>query len=261
VEFLLYAIAFFIGVSLGVIGAGGAIVAVPAFVYLALIPPKVAGGYALAIVAVATAISTIRNTVHGHIEWRAVPPLAICTMLGVFATRTWLMPALPVHIAVGGFGMATDSALMMLFAVVLVVIGLRMMTSSTKRATHIHMPTFIACGLAIGVLSGLLGVGGGFLITPLLVMHAGIAVKRAVSTSLVLICLNSIVGVVGDIAAGTYYDWYVLAPFIILTALGIITGMAISHRLDHSRVKYLYAWFVILLGIAVMGKELHILFL
>lgn len=255
---ILLIIALLIGISLGLIGAGGAIVAVPALVYIGHIDPVLAGGYALFIVTFATLVSIILNYKAKVISWRAVVPLASTTMLTVYVTRTFILANIPAEFFVSGYSFQRNSVLMISFAIVLTLAGLSMARHKKEAPEHHHHkhPILLAgYGVIIGFVSGMLGVGGGFLITPALVVWAGLDMKHAVGTSLVVMCINSAVGVAADTSHGAQYDWGFLIPFTILTTIGIIVGTRMARKIHSKHLKTGYAVFVIMLGVTVLALE------
>lgn len=251
---MIYAIAVLIGISLGLIGAGGAIVAVPAFVYLEHIPPTLASGYALFVVTVASFVGSIQYLRAKLIDWRSVLAFGSTTLVSIAVARRFLLPMLPDTMG----GMPRDSVLMLAFAGVLLLAAMGMLRIPPKPHTGepTHVGRLALYGLIIGIISGFLGVGGGFLMTPALVLWAGLDMKRAVASSLFLIATNSAVGVGADLSAGVQYDWPFVLLFTGLTTAGIIIGTMLSHRIDGQRLKKGFGWFILAIGVAVALREL-----
>jgi uncharacterized membrane protein YfcA len=241
---LLSVIAVVIGVSLGLIGAGGAIVAVPALVYIGGIDPRLASGYALFMVAVASSIVSVEHLRQRRVDLPSVLAFGSTTIVSILLVRRFVAPLVP------------PTPQMLGFAAVLLLAAVRMLRPGKPPDKKQQHPTYLAgYGLIIGAISGILGVGGGFLITPALVLWAGLDMKRAVATSLVLISVNSAVGVAADMWAGTPYDWPLVLGFTGLTTLGILSGMALSHRIDGSTLRKGFGWVVLAIGLAVLIKE------
>ncbi|MCX6141052.1 MAG: sulfite exporter TauE/SafE family protein [Candidatus Kapabacteria bacterium] len=257
---VLYVIAALIGISLGLIGAGGAIVAVPAFVYLAGISPTLASGYALFVVTVASAVGSAQYVQKKLVDWRSVLAFGSTTLLSIAIVRRFILPSIPASFVAwpSTFVLQRDTTLMVAFAAVLMAASVGMLRKRETRVpagpTHVGRLAFF--GLVIGVVSGFLGVGGGFLMTPALVLWAGLDMRRAVGTSLVLITANSAVGVVSDLSRGAIYDWPFVLVFTAITTAGIVAGTYLSHRIDSTKLKAGFGWFVLAIGIAVMLREL-----
>jgi len=252
---VLYVIALLIGISLGLLGAGGAIVAVPAFVYIHNVPPVLASGYALFVVAVPTLIGSLPYIRRKQVEWRAVAAFGSTTLISIALVRAFVLP----NSTFTAFGLDHDTTLMIAFAGILFVAGTSMLLrNKLHRAERPQLHPFLLAllGILVGVISGFLGVGGGFLMTPALVMWAGLDMKTAVGTSLVLICANSVVGVLADAWTGLEYDWPLVLVFTALATIGIIIGSKLSKRIHGATLQSAFGWFVVVIGIAVLVKEI-----
>ncbi|MBC8125507.1 MAG: sulfite exporter TauE/SafE family protein [Candidatus Kapabacteria bacterium] len=242
----LYIMAALIGISLGLIGAGGAIVAVPTFVYVGGIDPNLADGYALFVVAVASAVAVLMQGREKNIEWRAVFAFGSGTIITLVVVRYYLDQFVPQNVQ------------MLIFGVALLAAAIAMLRSQRLPAKPAqNKPMMLALyGIAVGAFSGLLGVGGGFLMTPALVLWAGLDMRRAVATSLVLISINSTAGVVTDMVDGLQYDWPLVIVCAIITTAGIIVGTLLSRRIDGNTLKAIFGWLVLAIGIGVLAAEI-----
>ena len=243
---VLYIMAAMIGISLGLIGAGGAIVAVPTFVYVGGIDPNLADGYALFIVAVSSAVAVVMQGRAKNIAWRAVFAFGSGTIITLVVVRYYLDQFVPQNVQMLIFGVALLAA---------AIAMLRSQRQPTKRAENKPMMLTLY-GIAVGALSGLLGVGGGFLMTPALVLWAGLDMRRAVATSLVLISINSTAGVATDMVDGLQYDWPLVIVCTIITTAGIIIGTLLSRRIEVNTLKSIFGWLVLAIGIGVLAAEL-----
>lgn len=252
---MIYIIAVLIGTTLGLIGAGGAIVAVPVFVYLYDVPPTLASGYALFVVTVASAVAAVQYIRLRLVDWRAVVAFGSTTLVSIAVTRRLALPMLPASVG----GIPRDNVLMLAFAVVLLTAAYGMLRMPPKPHADepAHMGRLAAYGTVIGVISGFLGVGGGFLMTPALVLWAGLDMKRAVATSIVLISANSAIGVAADLSGGIAYDWSFVTGFTVMTTVGIILGTLLSKRIDGQQLKKGFGWFILAIGLAVAIREIR----
>jgi len=257
-EIFAYTIAVLIGMSLGLIGAGGAIVAVPLFVYFLHIPQTRASGYALFVVAVSSVYAVVQHYRARSIDWRAVIAFGASTMVSIYLVRAFVMPSLPATFAVGSATFDRDHVLMIAFAGVLFAAAFGMIREQQEQLVQAppHAARLTLFGVVIGVISGFLGVGGGFLMTPALVLWARLDMKRAIATSLLLICANSAIGVIADLRAGLQYDWPFVLTFTGLTTIGIIIGTLLGTRIHGSHLRRGFGYFVLLIGIAVLAREL-----
>ncbi|MBM4178991.1 MAG: sulfite exporter TauE/SafE family protein [Ignavibacteria bacterium] len=245
---VLTAIALLIGVSLGLIGAGGAIVAVPAFVYLGGIDPYLADGYALFVVAVSSAVAVAMQTRVNMIDWKTIAWFGPSTILSLIVVRGFLEHLVP------------QSVQMLLFGLILLLASAAMLRKKPqKHGEQRNQPVLLSMfGIVVGAVGGLLGVGGGFLMTPALNLWVGLDMKRAVASSLVLIAVNSAAGVAVDLIKHKPYDWAFLAMFTMLTIAGIVAGTILSRRVDGNFLRSIFGWVVLAIGLFVLGNVLHV---
>jgi uncharacterized membrane protein YfcA len=238
-------IALFIGISLGLVGAGGAIIAVPAFEYVSGIDSNLAEGYALFVVAISSSIGVAMQLRSRLIDWKVVLWFGMFTSVSMVITRGFLD------------NLVSSQLQEILFGVILVLAAVGMLRKRKQsEAQASPNPRILSIyGILIGIISGLLGVGGGFLMTPTLVIGAGLDMKHAVASSLVLICANAALGVSVDLMQGVAYDWNILLVFTGLTTAGIVTGTILSRRINSSYLRDSYGWLVLTVGLIVLGIE------
>ena len=256
-----YLLAVLMGLTLGLIGAGGSILTVPILVYLLGIKPVVATGYSLLVVGIAALTGAIRYFRHGLVNIRAALMFAIPAMLTVLATRSFIVPAIPDSI----LGIHKDVFIMLLFATLMIVAALFMFKPLNIEATpHPQMTAIRAAKLifgsaGIGLLTGMVGAGGGFLIIPTLIALFGLHVKEAIGTSLMIIAINSLVGFNGDISAGIPFDWHLLGLFIGMTLLGMLIGTSLAKYAKAENLKKIFAVFTLLIGLSIFAEKFYAL--
>lgn len=262
IEVIGYIIAVFIGISLGLIGGGGSTLAVPVLVYLIGIPPVLATAYSLFIVGISSFVGSMRYTSKGMVDYKTVALFGTPSVIAVFLTRKFLVPAIPNHIAqLGSFDVSKDMVLMVLFALLMVFASYSMIKPAQSKAARtpasaIKLAMVIMFeGLVVGVLTGLVGAGGGFLIIPALVLFAGLPMKRAIGTSLLIISIKSTVGFLGDVS-NYDIDWIFLLAFTALAILGIYIGSSFATRIDGKKLKASFGWFILIMGAAILSIEL-----
>ncbi len=229
-----------IGVSLGALGAGGSIVTLPVLVYVAGIDPKQAVGMSLAIVGSTSAVGSYLHSRQGNFYWRAALFFGGAGMVGSYVSS-------------GFTHLAPSSLLVILFAVVMLVSGVLMFTGRTVDvcdAAPCSLRRFLATGFLVGLLSGFLGVGGGFLIVPALVWFTGLDTKRAVGTSLAVIALNSVSGLVGQLRYAQW-DWVLTGQFILASIAGMGVGVVLSARTPDRLLRRVFAVAVIAIATAM----------
>lgn len=256
-----YILAVLMGLTLGLIGAGGSILTVPILVYLLGVKPVVATGYSLLVVGSAALTGAFHYGRNGLVNLRAVLMFAAPAMLTVLATRTFIVPAIPDPI----LGISKDIFIMLLFATLMILAAVFMLrpVKTTPNRSHVlnagRVVKLISGSAGVGLLTGMVGAGGGFLIIPTLIALFGLHVKEAIGTSLAIIALNSLVGFQGDIAAGIPLDLPLLGTFLGLTLLGMWRGTTLSKRMEGEKLKKLFGMFTLLVGLAVLAEELYAL--
>jgi uncharacterized protein len=252
-----YGLASLMGLTLGLIGAGGSILAVPILVYLLGVQPVVATGYSLLVVGCAALAGAIRYQRNGLVNRKAVLLFAAPAMLSVLATRTYLVPALPDPLA----GIPKDSFILLLFALLMLLAArfmlrpMKLQPSPTAALTLGRIAKLIAGSAGVGLLTGMVGAGGGFLIIPTLIALFGLSMKEAIGTSLAIIAINSLVGFKGDIAAGIALDVPLLGAFLALTLVGMGLGTTLAKRIEGDRLKTAFGIFTLGVGLLIIAEQ------
>lgn len=232
------------GVLLGLLGGGGGILTVPILVGFFGLPATQATGASLFVVGVASIVGGAQGALKREVDFRAAGLIAVPSSIGAFAARKLLVPNLPGTI----LGLSKDNFLLLLFAILMVVVGWRMIRSSESKAQR-ESPALLtaALGLAIGVVAGTLGAGGGFLIVPALTLLLGVDIKRAIPTSLTVIALQSLIGFAGEL--GKPISWDVLMPVLGVAIVGMLVGMPLR---DHAPKQHLKASFAVLIFVVAV---------
>lgn len=262
-EYLAYILAVFIGISLGLIGAGGSILTVPVLVYLAHIDPVLATGYSLFVVGSTALVGGIQNALKKRVAFKTALIFGIPSILAVYATRAWIMPAIPEQINFfnsliipKGMGLLIFFAGLMIVASFTMIRGRKSEVEEIENPAKTHNYAFILLeGIGVGMLTGLVGAGGGFLIIPALVLFAGLEMRVAVGTSLFIIAAKSLIGFIGDIQIGSAIDWQFLLLFSGCSMSGIFIGTWLNKYIDGKKLKKGFGWFVLLMGIYILLKE------
>lgn len=253
-------LALLIGIVLGLIGSGGSILTVPVLVYGLGVEPITATAYSLFIVGMTALVGAVPFARRGDVDVRALFAFALPSILAVYATRLWLLPALPdVWFTTDVLTITKGKGILLLFAVLMVGAAIAMMRDAgpDERAHAVRRPVLMAVeGAVVGALTGLVGAGGGFLIIPALVLLAGLPMKAAVGTSLVLIAAKSLIGFIGDLQAGLQADWPMLLGFTAAAVLGILLGARIVPHVSASTLKRGFGFFLILIAISMIYAEL-----
>jgi uncharacterized protein len=265
-DILAYIFAAAIGISLGLIGAGGSILTVPVLVYLAHVEPVLATAYSLFVVGSTALVGGIQNSSKKLVDFKTALIFGIPSIAAVYATRAFIMPWIPSEISVGEwFSVSKGVALLVVFAALMVATSISMIrgNGNGSEAAEIqhdakehHFGLVLLEGTGVGILTGLVGAGGGFLIIPALVLLAGLEMKLAVGTSLVIIAMKSLLGFTGDIQAGMPIDWSFLLLFTAFSIAGIFIGSWLHRFIHGNRLKKGFGWFVLAMGIYMLVKEI-----
>jgi uncharacterized membrane protein YfcA len=262
-EILGYIGAVLMGLSLGLIGGGGSILTVPILVYLFQVDAVLATAYSLFIVGLTSLIGSFSHMRLGNIHWLTALVFGIPSIIAVFLTRAYLVPALPDPLFSIGTTAISKSLGMLIFFALLMVAAAYSMIKKQKKAgdasegeVKFNYPLILGEGLVVGTITGLVGAGGGFLIIPALVLLAKLPMKQAVGTSLIIIASKSLIGFTGDLQGNEVIDWNFLMIFSAIAIAGILVGSILSKRIPNEKLKPAFGWFVLVMGLYIIGKEL-----
>lgn len=260
-EIIGYLSSILIGVALGLIGGGGSILTVPVLVYLFQVDAVLATAYSLFIVGLTSAVGSVTYFKKGLVNIKTAIVFGIPSIIAVFATRAYLVPAIPKEVFTLGSFVVTKSILMMLlFAVLMIAASYSMIKKDKKKTTEdtgeqkFNYPLILIEGAVVGILTGLVGAGGGFLIIPALVVLSKLPMKEAVGTSLVIIAAKSLIGFFGE-GGDTIIDWTFLLKVSAFAIVGISIGAQLSKKIDGAKLKPAFGWFVLVMGIYIIVKE------
>ncbi len=261
-EYIGYIASILIGIALGLIGGGGSILTVPVLVYLFSVEPVLATAYSLFIVGLTSAVGSVAYFKKGLVNIKTAIVFGIPSIVAVFMTRAFIVPAIPKEVFSLGEFVVTKSILMMvLFAMLMIAASYSMIKKDAKKTDgdtgeqSFNYPLILIEGAVVGLLTGLVGAGGGFLIIPALVILSKLPMKEAVGTSLVIIAAKSLIGFFGE-GGETVIDWQFLFTISAFAIAGIFIGTALSKKIDGAKLKPAFGWFVLLMGIYIIAKEL-----
>jgi uncharacterized protein len=231
------------GLALGALGGGGSVLAVPALIYLLGFTPAAAATASLVVVAVTSATALSAHAREGAVRWRC----------GALFATAGLVPA-----AVGGAvsGHLPAWLLTGAFAVVAALAALRMLRPSTA-AGHEDVPVrggrVVRAGAGLGAVTGVLGVGGGFLAVPALVNVVGLRMRAAVGTSLLVITVNSLVALAARAGSATRVDWAAVAPFAAAAMLGAWDGKRLAGRISGDTLRRVFAYALLAVALFMLA--------
>jgi uncharacterized membrane protein YfcA len=265
-EIIGYICATLVGVSLGILGSGGSILTVPIMVYLMDVNPVTATGYSLFVVGLSSAIGGIKYVRKDLVDIKTALVFAVPSIICVFLTRTFLMPAIPNPVfSSGDFSVSKELFIMFLFAVLMIFVAFSMIRNGSYREPdelsfkNMNRLWLVFIGFGSGLLTGIVGVGGGFIIIPALVLLANVPVKMSVGTSLLIIAFNSISGFIGEVVERhEKIDYKFLMIFSVLAVAGIFAGFRVALQKSPSQIRKMFGWFVLVMGIGILVKEVFI---
>jgi uncharacterized membrane protein YfcA len=235
-----------VGLALAILGGGGAILTVPILVFLFAVPATQATGYSLGIVGATGLVGAIQAQTQKSVRWPIVALYLPLSILSTLFVRSWVMPQLPkVLFEIGEHPVGRDSALMIVFACLLLMSARAMLKpKKVESAEEPSLARIPFIGLGVGLISGLLGAGGGFLIVPALVLFASLEMPVAIGTSLTIICLNSLFGFSAVIAKGQL-PWPLLLGVTAAAMIGMLAGFQIRSKIDPKRLRPAFGWFLV----------------
>jgi len=236
-------LASLIGLSLGLLGSGGSIITLPVMVYIAGIPVSQAVGMSLVVVGGTSAVGSFLRFRQGEFAGRAAILFTVSGMIGAFygAKLTHLVES---------------KTLMLLFGSLMLIVGTALLRKRavTAEPKSCHLVQCLTVGALVGVLTGFLGVGGGFLNKTALVLFAGLEMKTAIGTSLAIISLNSTAGVMGQLRYVSL-DWTQTLSFLSVAVVGMFGGQWLAKRLSSQSLQRGFAWAIIVLGLFLLAKN------
>lgn len=260
IEIFGYVGALLIGLVLGLIGGGGSILTVPILVYVLAVDPVTATAYSLFVVGTSALLGAVRNAKKGIVDFRTGIVFAIPAFIAVFLTRKFLIPAIPEELfSIGDYMVTKNVAIMIFFALIMLVASISMIrgrkdTGDGEEEVSYNYSLILIEGFVVGVLTGVVGAGGGFLIIPALVLFAKLPMKKAVATSLMIIAIKSLIGFLGDLQ-NVDIDWTFLVSFTSLSVVGIFIGIYLNKFIDGKKLKKSFGWFVLIMGVYIVLKE------
>ncbi len=256
-----YIASLFIGVSLGLIGGGGSILTVPVLVYLFSISPTLAISYSLFIVGFTSLVGAFNSYRLGFVNFKTVLLFGSSSITTVFLARKFIIPNLPdVFFRIGTFTVTHSLFVMVVFSLLMLAASFSMIRSK-KLSNDIQVKekpgVLVFYGLLIGLVTGFLGAGGGFLLIPALVILMRLPMKQAIGTSLLIIALNSLIGFAGDLGLHPI-DWTFLLMITAIAIGGIFIGSYFNQKVNSEKLKKGFGWFVLVMGIYIIFREVFL---
>ena len=233
-------LAWGVGLSLVVIGSGGSILALPILVYLLDVEPPAAVAMTMVVVGTTSLAGSYIHYRRGHFHAKAALLLGSAGVVGAFVGAQLTPLVAPVH-------------LLRLFAGIMLMVGVVMLRPLALRpGARCHRVRCFGIGIGVGILTGFLGVGGGFLIVPALVILAGVDAKRAVGASLAIIAVNSAGGLLGQ-AGTTTVDWPITLTILVPALVGMWMGVRVGAHVSQEQLRVGFAWSVLAVAVGILA--------
>ncbi|MBD1430554.1 sulfite exporter TauE/SafE family protein [Sphingobacterium sp. DN04309] len=252
-------LAVFVGITLGLVGSGGSILTVPIFVYVFGVDPVLATAYSLFAIGATSIIGGAKGFISKDVDIDKLLKFGIPSMISVFLTRKFLVPLIPDQFNIMGYIIQQEVVLMVSFAVLMLFAAYAMFHEINIPKAQFPFITVVAKGVFVGSVTGIVGAGGGFLIIPALTNFFNLSMKKAVATSLVLIAINSFLGLLGDWRRIDLFDWNLLLQYTLLTIVGIFIGFYLSNKIDGKKLKRIFSVGIMAVAIFVLLTEFGII--
>ncbi|MEU5691875.1 sulfite exporter TauE/SafE family protein [Actinosynnema sp. NPDC020468] len=230
-----------VGLALGALGGGGSVLTVPALVYLLGFSPQHAGTASLLVVVTTSAAALLAHARANRVNWR----------LGGLFAAAGVLPALTAGALTRH---VPDTVLTAAFAVTALASALSLLRCPAPTATRKHPAAVGGVGAGLGAVTGLLGVGGGFLAVPALVAVLAVPMSAAVGTSLLVIVVNGLAATATRLPSFTGLDWTVLGPFAAAALLGAWDGKRLAHRVDPTTLRRAFAVVLLVVSVGMLAE-------
>lgn len=255
-----YTASVVIGLCLGLIGAGGSILTIPVFVYILKTDPVASTIYSMFIVGTCSLVGSILSFLKKLVDLKAAILFGIPSVAGVFIARKLIFPALPEKLfLIGSFAVSKDVCIMICLAAIMFFVSLKMLKKKSSTLTmnndiQTKRIFFLLQGMVTGIVTGMLGIGGGFLIVPALLLWVHLPVRTAIGTTLFIITINSAAGFVSSYTS-IVIEWPLLLKFAVGAIAGILAGTKLSEKIQADNLKKLLAWFIIVTSVYVLYRQ------
>jgi uncharacterized membrane protein YfcA len=247
------------GLVLGLLGGGGAAVSIPILVYAFHVPSTIATGYSLLIVCFTAMLGTVQNLRLGLIRFKALFLCGMPALISIYIMRRFLIHSIPsVFFTIDGYKLTKDSFILLLLAFFMAMVARNMIYAAKPTDKEIrHTPYIIILmqSIFIGLFTGMVGAGGGFLLIPLLLSSEPMEFRNATATSLALVMLNSFIGFIGDLQSNIPMDWPFLLKFLGCSIAGIVIGIQAANHIDNKKLRLIFGYAMMGIAIFIVFKE------
>lgn len=260
-EIIGFMLTIVIGLLVGLFGGGGSILTVPVLVYLFAIPATLSTTYSLALVSITSLIAATPHVLQKKLSFKKILQFGIPSMLSLYTVRAYLLPSIPATFTLLGFEVEKNLFMMLFFSVLMLTSGIFMVKQKKNNPDCFDCPynhfVLMIAGLIEGIITGIVGAGGGFIIVPVLMIFGKLSLKQAVANSLFIIGVKSLIGFLGshDIFS---IDFYFLVKILAIALIGMYFGIQLNKKLDAKQLKPIFGYFVVVMGCIILIKELLI---
>ena len=248
------------GLVLGLLGGGGAAVSIPILVYAFHVPASIATGYSLMIVCFTAMLGTAQNLRKGLVKFRALVACGLPALISIYVMRRFFIHSIPrVFFTIHGYTLTKDSFILLLLAFFMALVARNMISTPKPKDEDVAKIPYIIIllqSIAIGLFTGLVGAGGGFLLIPLLLSSEPMEFRNATATSLALVMLNSFIGFIGDLQSDIHIDWPFLLSFIGCSVVGVIGGIAIANKTNNTKLRMIFGYVMMGIAVYILIREL-----
>jgi uncharacterized protein len=241
-------LAVFVGISLGLLGGGGSILTVPLLAYVAGLDPKQAIATSLLVVGVTSAVGAVTHARADRVRWKVAAVFGAAAMAGAYAGGR-LAHFIPGNVLLIAF------SLIMIFAAMAMLRGRK--DIGDESAGRLPVAKIVLLGATVGLISGLVGAGGGFLLVPALALLGGLPMPAAIGTSLVVISMQSFAGFAGHLS-GEAIDWKLAGMVTAAAVVGSVIGGRLTDYMEPATLRRAFGWFVLAMAALVLAKEANI---
>lgn len=257
-EYLGFFASIIIGITLGLIGGGGSILTIPILVYLFKVNPDQATSYSLFIVGLTSLFGSYSHYKMGNLKLKSALYFAIPSIVSILIIREVIFPQIAATLfSVASYTVSKDFLIMIIFSILMITAAISMIKKNQPeiKLAEPNYSQLSLIGFLVGIVTGFLGAGGGFLIIPALLFFANLPMKQAVGTSLLIITINSSLGFAGDLYIGTTINYTFLLSVSAMALIGMFVGSQLSKKIDGAKLKPLFGWFVLVMGFYIIVKE------
>jgi uncharacterized protein len=249
-----YFLSVFIGFSLGMIGGGGSILTIPVLVFFFNIDPVLATTYSLFIVGFTAIAGSVNHYRMHNIDYKTVFLFGIPSVIVLFIMRRWLLALIPLTIFhFGSLVLSKSLFIMIIFSVIMLIAGWSMIRKNSYAPSKEKQSftRLIIQGCITGAITGFIGIGGGFIIVPSLVLFAGLPMKKAIGTSLTIITVNCLVGILGNPEVAASLNYFFLSVFAAFAIIGILAGTWLIRFIPDKKLKPVFGWIILAMSVVV----------